>query len=182
MSTLQRFSQLASRIQQLPSSARELEGSITDLINRLQTKYSVRTQSHREVVQEITQPSKDQDVKTKDDVGRIHGVLDSLALRLCDDAEFTTKVLDARHNQTHSHMTTITESLDSKLRDDRDDQMISQGDAPLRRMHRLSLLGQTKIKLDYVLGTHCSKDHRETLADRSIQVEAWRSPLTKSAF
>ena len=52
---------------------------------------SVRSQSHREVVQEIAQLSKDQDVKTKDHVGRVQGVLDSLAVRLRDDTEFATK-------------------------------------------------------------------------------------------
>ena len=50
----------------MSSSTRELEGSITDLINRLQMRTSVRSQSHREVVQEITQLNKDQDVKTND--------------------------------------------------------------------------------------------------------------------
>ena len=53
--------------------------------------------------------------------------------------------------------------------------MISPGDAVLRGIRRLSLLGQTETKLDYVSGTHYSKDHGETLAGRSIQVEAWRS-------
>ena len=45
-------------------------------------------------------------------------MLDSLAVRLCEDAEFATKVQDAKQNQTHSHVTTITEGLESKLRDE----------------------------------------------------------------
>ena len=42
---------------------------------------SVRSQSRQEVVQEIAQLSKDQDVKAKDHVRRIQGVLESLAVR-----------------------------------------------------------------------------------------------------
>ena len=119
---------------------------ITDLNDRLQTK----TPSETRTIEEIAQQSKDQPAKTKDHVGRIQGVLDSLALRLCDDAKFATRVQDAMHDKTHSHTTSIKESLESKLRD-QDDQTISQSDAVLRRMHRLSLLGQTETKLDSVL-------------------------------
>ena len=41
---------------------------------------SVRSQSHREVVQEIAQLSSGQDAKTNDHVGRIQGVVHSLAV------------------------------------------------------------------------------------------------------
>ena len=102
-------------------------------------------------MQEIAQLSSGQDAKTNDHVGRIQGVVRSLAVKFRDDAELVTKAQDPRYSQTHSHMTTIKESLDSKLRD-RDDQMISRSDAVLRRMHQLKLLGQTETKFDYVLG------------------------------
>ena len=41
---------------------------------------SVRSQSHREVVQEIAQLSSGQDAKTNDHVGRIQGVVRGLAV------------------------------------------------------------------------------------------------------
>ena len=112
------LSQLASRILQLPSSARELEDLITDLINRLHVKTPSEDRAIEKVWQDITQLSRDQDVRSEDYVGRFHIVLDSLAVRLCEDAEFATKVQDAKHNQAPSHMTTITEGLESKLRDE----------------------------------------------------------------
>ena len=62
--------------------------------------------------------SSGQDAKTNDHVGRIQGVVHSLAVKLRDDAEFVTQAQDPRHNQIHSHVTTVTESLDSKLRDE----------------------------------------------------------------
>ena len=142
---------------------------ITDLINRLQTK----TPSETRTIEEIAQPSKDQDAKTKDHVGRIQAVFDSLAVRLCDDAKFATKVQDARHDQTHSHTTAIKESLDPKLRD-QDDQTISQSDAVLRRMHRLSLLGQTERKLGYVLGRATAK-----ITERCLQTRIFKLRLGK---
>ena len=80
-----------SCIPPMSSSTRELEGSITNLINRLQMETSVRSQRHREVVQEITQLNKDQDVKTNDHVSRIQGVLHSLAVKVRDDAGFVTE-------------------------------------------------------------------------------------------
>ena len=115
---------------------------------------------------------KGQEVKTKDHVGRIRCVLDSLAVRLRDDAEHVTKAQDPRHNQIHSPFTTVTESLDTKLRD-QDDQTISQSDAALRRMHRLILLGQTETKSDCVMGRTAADACRPNLP-----VEAWQSPFT----
>ena len=78
----------------------------TDLINRLQT----RAPSETRALEEIAQPSRDQDVKIKACVGRIQRVL--------DDAVFATKARIATHSQTRSHTTTITESLDLKLPDE----------------------------------------------------------------
>ena len=72
---------------------------------------------------------------------RTKSVSDSQTLMSCDDAEFKTKGKIARHNQTHSHTTTITESLDSK----RDE--ISQSGAVLQCMRPLSLLGRRKQSL-----------------------------------
>ena len=128
---------------------------------------SVRDQDHRG-----DRPAgKDQEVKTNDHVGRIQCVLDTLAVRLCDDAVFATKVQDAKHDETHSHTTTITESLDSKLGDD---QMFSEGDAVLRRMHRLGLMGQTETKLDHVLGRTTAK-----ITERCLQTRVFKLRLGK---
>ena len=138
--------QLASRIPQLLSSAREL-----DLINRLQPKAASETRA----IEEIVQLSRDQDVKIKDCVGIIQ------------------RVLYSQNSQTHSHTTAIKESLDSKLRD-RDDQTISQSDAVLRRMHWLNWDRRRQSSI--------TKDHRTTLADQRIQVEAWQSPVTTPVF
>ena len=110
-------------------------------------------------------------MKTNDHVGRIQCVLDTLAVRLRDDAVSATKVQDAKHDETHSYTTTITESLDSKLRDD---QMFSQGDAVLRRMHRLGLLGQTETKLDHVLGRTTAK-----ITERCLQTRVFKLRLGK---
>ena len=66
---------------------------------------SVRRQSRGKVVASVAgdRPAEQgQDVKTKDHVLRMRGVLHSLAVRLRDDAEFATNVHDARHSQTHS--------------------------------------------------------------------------------
>ena len=103
---------------QLPSLARELEGLITDLINRLHTTAPSAARVIERLWQGIAQFSRDQDVRIKDYVGRVQSVLDSLAVRLRDDAVFATKARIARHSQTRSHTTTIAESLDSKLRDE----------------------------------------------------------------
>ena len=54
------------------------------------------------------------------------------------------------------------------VRRDQDDQMISQGDAVLRRMHRLDLLGQTETKIDYVLGPTTAK-----ITERCLQTKAF---------
>ena len=136
-----------------PSSARELGDLTTNLINRLQRV----TPSENRTIEEIAQLSKDQDAKTKDHVGRIQSMLDSLAVRLCDETEFATKA----QSDSQSHDNDHGKSRFGVARRDQDDQMISQSDAVLRRRHRLSLLGQTENKLDYVLGTHHSKDHRD---------------------
>ena len=115
-------------------------------------------------MKEILQLNKDQDVKTNDHVGRIQGVVHNVAVKLRDDAEFVTQAQDPRHNQVHSHVTTVTESLDSKLRDEI--KMISHGDAVLRRMHRLFLLGQTETKLDDILGRTVAKIIERRRPDR----------------
>ena len=73
----------------LPSSARELGDLTTNLINRLQRV----TPSENRTIEEIAQLSKDQDAKTKDHVGRIQSMLDSLAVRLCDETQFATKAV-----------------------------------------------------------------------------------------
>ena len=65
-------------------------------------------------MQEIAQLSSGQDAKTNDHVGRIQGVVHSLAVQLRDEAEFVTQAQDT---QIHSHMTAVTESLGSKPRD-----------------------------------------------------------------
>ena len=111
------LSQLASRILQLLSSARELEGLITDLINKLQTTAHSAARVTERLWQEIAQLNRDQGVRIKDYVGRTQVVC---TVWLCDCvslAEFATKAQDPRYSQTRSHTTTITESLDSKLRD-----------------------------------------------------------------
>ena len=94
------------------------EDLITDLINRLRTKTPPEARAIERLLQEIAKLNRDQDMKSNDHVGRVQCVLDSFAVRLRDDAEFATKVQDARHDQTRSHTTTITESLGSKLRDE----------------------------------------------------------------
>ena len=77
-------------------------------------------------------------MKIEDYVGRSQSVFDIETVMLRDDAEFKTKEKIARHSQTSSHTTTITESLDSKREE------ISQSGAVLQRMRRLSLLGRPK--------------------------------------
>ena len=67
-------------------------------------------------MQEIAQLSKDQDVKTKDHVGHIQGVLDSLAVR----------VRRPRHDQTHPHDNGHGKSRFEAARRDQDDQRISK--------------------------------------------------------
>ena len=80
----------------------------TDLINRLQAE----TPSENRTIEEIAELSEDQDAKTKDHVGRVQSVLDIG----CEIV--MTSSSRPRHSQTHSHTTTITESLVSKLRDE----------------------------------------------------------------
>ena len=71
-------------------------------------------------------------------------------------------------------MTPVTESLDTKLRD-QDDQTISLSDAVLRHnMHRLVLLGQTDTKFDYVLRRTTAK-----ITERCLQTRIFKLDLGK---
>merc|ERR1712136_554637 len=59
--------------------------------------------------------------------------------------------------------------------DEKDDQRIFQGDALLRRMRRLGLLGETETKLDYVLGLTTAK-----IMERRLQTQVFKLGLAKS--
>merc|ERR1719328_349771 len=59
--------------------------------------------------------------------------------------------------------------------DEKDDQRIFQGDALLRRMRRLGLLGETETKLDYVLGLTTAK-----IMERRLQTKVFKLGLAKS--
>ena len=133
-------------------------------------KTSARSQCHREVVQEITQLNKDQDVKTNDHVSRFQGVLHSLAVRVRDDAGFVTEA----RSDPQPHDSDHGKSRFEAARRDEDDQMFS------RCASGASWEDGNRARLR--VGTHCSKDHRMTLADQRIQVEAWRSPFTTPVF
>ena len=130
------------------------------------TSLQTKTPSEHRTIEETAQLSKDQDAKTKDHVGRIQSKMDSLAVRLCDDTEFATKA----QSDSQSHDNDHGKSRFEVARRDQDDQMISQSDAALRRMHRLSLLGQTETKLDCMLGTHHSKDHRDACRPKAFKL------------
>ena len=80
-------------------------------------------------------------MKIEDNVGRSQSVSDSQTVMSRDDAEIKITGEIARHSQTRSHTTTITESLHSR----RDE--ISQSGAVLQRMRQLSLLGRWKPSL-----------------------------------
>ena len=56
--------------------------------------------------------------------------------------------------------------------DEKDDQRIFQGDALLRRMRRLGLLGETETKLDYVLGLTTAK-----IMERRLQTKVFKLGL-----
>ena len=101
---------------------------------------SVRSQCHREVVQEITQLNKDQDVKTNDHVSRIQGVLHSLAVRVRDDAGFVTEARSDPQPRDSDHGKSRFEAA----RRDQDDQKISRSGAVLQRMCQWSLSGRRK--------------------------------------
>ena len=89
-------------------------------------------------------------------MGRGQSVSDNQTVMSRDDAEFKIKGKIARHSQTRSHTTTITESRDSK----RDD--ISRSAAALAPVEPF---GKTETKLDYVL------KHASEIIERRLQTK-----------
>ena len=110
-------------------------------------------------------------MKIEDDVGRSQSVSDNQTVMSRDDAEFKIKGKIARHSQTRSHTTTITESRDSK----RD--VFSRSAAALAPVEPF---GKTETNLDCVL-KHASAEIIERHLQTKALVVAWRSPFTTPA-
>ena len=118
-------------------------------------KTSVTSQSHRELVQEITQLNKDQDVKTNDHVSPIHGVFHIFAVRVRDDAGFVTEARSGPQPHGSDHGKSRFEAA----RRDQDDQRMSQSGAATHAS--VDPLGTDGDGARLRLGTHYSEDHRD---------------------
>ena len=131
---------------------------------------SIKDQS----LEEIAQPSRDQDVKIKDCVERVQRVLESQTVRLRDDAMWATKARIARQSDPQPHDDDHVLWMESKLWPGM--QSHTQADHLSRTRRLVSPANHAQHVSEHAVHKRTVRHERERRAGRDGQTSTTRSP------